>query len=77
MPGLLERFGDHALMLGAGAGAVVGQNFGMGRHKAAQGLAVFIVYGADFVGTKIALLFFHWFAVSVSVVGSHRNKLSS
>ena len=45
----------------------------MGRHKAAQGLRVFIVHGAYFVGAKIALLFFHWPGVSVSVVvGSHK-----
>ena len=72
MPGLLERFGHHPLVLRAGAGAVVGQNFSVRRHEAAQGLSVFIVYSGNFVGTKIALLFFYWLAVSVSIVRSHK-----
>ena len=58
MPGLFQCFGHHSLVLGAGAGALVAQNFGMRRHKAAQGLAVFVVYRAQFIGAKVALLFY-------------------
>jgi len=54
-------------MFWASAGAVVGKYLCVGRHKAAQGLRVFIVYGAKFVGTKVALLFFLGFVVPVAV----------
>ena len=50
MPCSLKRRGHQALVLGAGAGAGVGQDFGVRRHKTAQGLRVFIVHGADFIG---------------------------
>jgi hypothetical protein len=58
MTGAFERFGDHTLVLGAGAGAVVRQNFGVGRHKAAQYLRVFVVHRGGFVATEKALLFY-------------------
>ena len=58
MSSMLECFGYHPLMFRAGACAVVAQYFGVGRHKAAQGLRIFIVNGADFVGTKIALFLY-------------------
>jgi hypothetical protein len=74
VPGLFKRLGYHALVLGAGAGAVVGQNFGMRRHKAPQGLRIFVVYGADFVAAKIALFFNLGLAVSVSVVVRSHKK---
>ena len=63
-------------MLGAGAGAVVGQNFGVRGHKAAQGLRVFVVHGANFVRAKITLFFNLGLAVSVSVVGWAHKKLN-
>jgi hypothetical protein len=44
-------------MLGTGASAAMGQDFGMGRHKTAQSLAIFVVYSANFVGTKVANFF--------------------
>lgn len=57
MPRAFERFSHQSLVLGAGAGAVVGQDFRVRGHKAAQNLRVFIVHGADFIAAKIALLF--------------------
>ncbi len=74
MPGLFQRFCHHPLVLGAGAGAVVAQNFGVRGHKAAQGLRVFVVHSADFVRAKIALLFNLWLAVSVVIGWAHRSN---
>ena len=67
MPCSLKRRGHQALVLGAGAGAGVGQDFGVRRHKTAQGLRVFVVHGADFVGAKIALFFYLRLSVAVIV----------
>jgi len=56
-------------VLGAGAGAVMGQYFCVRGHKAAQSLRVFVIHGADFIGAKIALLFYLGsFSVPVSAV---------
>jgi hypothetical protein len=44
-------------VLGAGAGAVVGENFGVRRHKAPHYLRVFIIHGVHFIAAKIAKLF--------------------
>ena len=82
MSGLLEGFGDHALVLGASTGAVMVHNFGMGRHKAAQGLRVFVVDCANFVAAKIALFFYLWLAVAIAVITvvvgwAHKMKLNN
>ncbi len=73
MPSVLKSLSHHSLVFGAGAGAVMVKNFAVRRHKAAQGLRIFIVYGADFVGAKIALLFnLRLVVFIVVVVGSHK-----
>ncbi len=72
MSGLLKCLSHHSLVLGAGAGAVVRQNFGVRRHKTAQGLRIFIVHGANFVGAKITLFFY--LGLGVFIVGSHCNN---
>ena len=72
MAGLLKGLSHHALMLGTGAGAVVGQNFSVRRHEAAQGLRIFIIHGGNFVGTKVALFFYRRLVV---VNWSHRIAL--
>jgi hypothetical protein len=64
MAGALKGLGDHALVLWAGAGAGMVQDFGVRGHKAAQGLRVLIVHGRHFIAAEIALFFDQGFPVS-------------
>ncbi len=76
MSGALQRLADHALMLWAGTGTVMGQNLGMRRHKTAKRLGVFIIYGAYFVRTKIALFLYLRLSISVAIIRwAHIDKL--
>ncbi len=75
MSGALQCSGHHALVLWARASAGSGKDLGMGRHKAAQSLRVFVVYSANFVGAKVADFFDNWSVVFLIVlVISHVNK---
>jgi len=71
--GALQSSGHHALVLRASAGAALGQNFCVGRHKAAQGLRIFIVYRADFVATEVAIFFDN--RLVISLLWSHITSL--
>jgi hypothetical protein len=57
MAGTLKCSRNHALVLWTRTCALTRHDFSVGRHKAAQSLTVFIVYGANFVGTKVADFF--------------------
>ena len=71
MASSLQGQSNHALVLGAAASLFVGHDFGVGGHKAAQGLAVFVVHGGNFVGTEVAILLYHW-NVSIALLRSHK-----
>lgn len=71
MAGSLEGQSNHALVLWAATGLFVGHDFGVRGHKAAQGLAVFVVHGGNFVGAEVAILLHHR-NVSVALLGSHK-----
>ena len=65
MAGALQGSGNHALVLWASTGAVVGKDLSMRGHKTAKRLSVLVVNGANFVGTKVANLLDHFFIVII------------
>ena len=60
-------------MFWAGAGAVVRQNFSVGRHKAAQSLSIFVVDRVYLIAAEVAIFFDH--RLIVSLLWSHNLKL--
>jgi hypothetical protein len=58
-------------VLWAATGLFVRHDFRVGGHKAAQSLAVFVVYSGNFVGAEVAILLYYW-DVSVALLGSHK-----
>ena len=61
---VLQRSGDHALVLWARTSAFTSKNFSMRGHKAAQGLRIFIIYCADFVSTEVTNFFYNRLVVT-------------
>jgi hypothetical protein len=59
--GPFEGFGNHALVLWAGAGAAMVKDFSMRGHETAKRLGVLVVHSAQLIGAEITLLLYGWF----------------
>lgn len=73
MASALQGCGYHALVLWAATSFLPVHYFSVGGHKAAQGLAIFIVYGCNLVCAEVTILLYKWnVSVAIALLRSHR-----